>query len=69
MVDISLWSTQSGQYAPITDVIRQRARAVRSWLCARPEKEIAVVTHGAFLHYLTEDWEDSCVYAGIIFMP
>ena len=30
----------------------------------RPEKEIVVVTHGTFLHYLTEDWEDSHTYEG-----
>ncbi|KAF7592242.1 hypothetical protein BBP40_000443 [Aspergillus hancockii] len=48
-----------GRYAPIPEIIRKRARAVRSWLYARQEKEIVVVTHGAFLHYLTEDWEDS----------
>ncbi|KAI9045150.1 phosphoglycerate mutase-like protein [Aspergillus affinis] len=34
------------------------------WTSKRPEKEIVVVTHGAFLHFLTEDWEDSYAHEG-----
>lgn len=30
---------------------------MRKWLWNREEKEIVLVTHGAFLHYLTEDWD------------
>ncbi|KAJ5273639.1 hypothetical protein N7478_008764 [Penicillium angulare] len=33
---------------------------MRYWLKKRPEKNIVVVSHGAFLHFLTDDWEDAC---------
>ncbi|OJJ50207.1 hypothetical protein ASPZODRAFT_58164 [Penicilliopsis zonata CBS 506.65] len=67
-VDLSLvhaeWNNKSGRYAPTNEAIKKRARAARRWLKARPEKEIIVVTHGGFLHYFTEDWEDSSHYQG-----
>ncbi|RAH86349.1 phosphoglycerate mutase family protein [Aspergillus japonicus CBS 114.51] len=58
------WTSKDGRYKPTREAIQERARAVRRWLYERPETEVAVVTHGAFLHFLTEDWEDSCVYEG-----
>ncbi|KUM62506.1 hypothetical protein ACN42_g4579 [Penicillium freii] len=54
----------SGRYAPTNKALKERARAARRWLKARPEKEIVMVTHGGFLHYFTEDWEDSSEYQG-----
>ncbi|KAJ9296163.1 hypothetical protein DTO271G3_5304 [Paecilomyces variotii] len=67
-VDLSLvkegWNTKKGKWAPETKAIKDRAREVRRWLKARPEKEIVLVTHGGFLHYFTEDWEDSSHYQG-----
>lgn len=36
--------------------MKRRAAAMRDWIYNRPEKHIALVTHGGFLHYLTEDW-------------
>ncbi|KAJ5751918.1 phosphoglycerate mutase-like protein [Penicillium odoratum] len=67
-VDLSLvelnWTKKTGRYEPTRDKIRGRARDVRAWLKSRPEKEIAVVSHGGFLHFLTEDWEDACKYDG-----
>lgn len=36
--------------------VQQRATEMRNWIYNRPEKHIALVTHGAFLHYFTEDW-------------
>ena len=56
---------QSGRYAPTNKALKERARAARRWLKARPEKEIVMVTHGGFLHYFTEDWEDSSQFQGI----
>lgn len=48
----------------MTEAIEKRARAVRCWLSHRVEREIVVVTHGAFLHFLTEDWEDGYTLEG-----
>jgi hypothetical protein len=36
--------------------VHQRAAEMRNWIYNRPEKHIALVTHGGFLHYFTEDW-------------
>ncbi|KAJ5267176.1 phosphoglycerate mutase family protein [Penicillium angulare] len=58
------WNNKAGRYAPINSALKGRARAARQWLKARPEKDIVVVTHGGFLHYFTEDWEDSSQYQG-----
>ncbi|RAH67232.1 uncharacterized protein BO66DRAFT_355443 [Aspergillus aculeatinus CBS 121060] len=67
-VDLSLvyegWNVKSGRFAPTNKAIKDRARAARRWLKGRPEKEIVLVTHGGFLHYFTEDWEDSSQFQG-----
>ncbi|KAM0803586.1 histidine phosphatase superfamily [Usnea florida] len=52
------WNVKTGKWAPTAESIIKRAREARQWLKARPEDEIVVVTHGGFLHYLTEDWSD-----------
>ena len=61
-VDLSLvregWNTKTGKWAPEREALKNRAREVRRWLKARPEKEIVLVTHGGFCHYLTEEWGD-----------
>ncbi|KAJ5845680.1 hypothetical protein N7534_009349 [Penicillium rubens] len=59
------WNNKlSGRYEPTNKALKERARAARRWLKARPEKEIVMVTHGGFLHYFTEDWEDSSQFQG-----
>ncbi|CAG8349139.1 unnamed protein product [Penicillium salamii] len=68
-VDLDLvhegWNNkQNGRFAPTNQAIKERARAARQWLKARPEKEIVMVTHGGFLHYFTDDWEDSSEFQG-----
>ncbi|KAL9104246.1 MAG: hypothetical protein Q9163_000794 [Psora crenata] len=50
------WNTKSGKWSPTDDAVAERARVARRWLKARPEKHIIVVTHGGFLHFLTEEW-------------
>lgn len=51
------WNSKEGYWGPDKAVVEQRAADMRSWLFERPEKTIVLVTHGAFLHYFTEDWE------------
>ncbi|PYI00268.1 phosphoglycerate mutase family protein-like protein, partial [Aspergillus sclerotiicarbonarius CBS 121057] len=59
-LDVSLvqedWNSKQGIYAATLPAVRRRAAALRNWLWKRPEEHIAVVSHGGFLHYLTEDW-------------
>ena len=67
-VDLSLvhegWNSKTGKWAPDSQAIVARAKEVRQWLKARPEKEVVLVTHGGFLHFLTEDWDDYNKLAG-----
>lgn len=55
-----------GAYAPSYDALEERARKFRCFLREKAhdlvlenpdrEHEVIVVTHGSFLHYLTNDW-------------
>ncbi|KAK2735014.1 hypothetical protein FQN57_001390 [Myotisia sp. PD_48] len=68
-VDLSLipedWNDKTqDKWAANSPSITARAREARRWLKERPEKEIAIVSHGGFLHYFTEDWQDSTLYQG-----
>ncbi|KAF8314941.1 phosphoglycerate mutase-like protein [Clavulina sp. PMI_390] len=45
------WNSKRGDFDPYN--IQERAKWVRKWLRARPEKEIVVVAHGDFLRRLT----------------
>ena len=57
-VDLDLvtkgWNSKSGKWAATNSAIEKRAREARVWLRGREEENIAVVTHGGFLHFLTE---------------
>ncbi|KAJ9654226.1 hypothetical protein H2198_006686 [Neophaeococcomyces mojaviensis] len=59
-IDFSLvkdgWNSKTGIYASDKETVKARAAALRSWLYQRSESNILFVTHGAFLHFLTEDW-------------
>lgn len=61
-VDFSLveegWNSKSGIYTPSFPAVERRAAALRAWLRGRSEESVVLVTHGAFLHYLIEDWAD-----------
>lgn len=50
------WNSKVGKWAPEQPEIQERAKTARRWLRSRPERDIVVVTHGALLHYLTDDW-------------
>ena len=57
-VDLSLvrkgWDSKQGRWAATTMAIEARAREARIWLRGREEEEVVVVTHGGFVHFLTE---------------
>ena len=48
------WTSKSGFYAATEAAIAARARWVRHWLRARPERHIVVVCHGDCLRYITQ---------------
>ena len=48
------WDSKKGKWAATSNAIEARAREARVWLRDRTEDEIVVVTHGGFLHFLTE---------------
>ncbi|KUM66111.1 hypothetical protein ACN42_g987 [Penicillium freii] len=50
------WHIKQGKWAPAAGRLLERAQLAREWLSQRPEKEIVVVSHGCFLHFLTDDW-------------
>lgn len=63
-IDFSLvtpdWNEKnSGRFSPVVGAIDARGRYVRRLLYERTEATVAVVSHGSFLHFLTEDWADS----------
>lgn len=55
-------------FAPELEKLDARARAARIWLrklaseVEGDEAHIVVVTHGAILHFLTEDWDGTSIY-------
>ena len=63
-----------GRWAPSAEAISARAREARRFIRkqigevqerqGRKDVEVVLVTHGGFLHYFTEDWEDSGLYSG-----
>ncbi|KAH8923715.1 phosphoglycerate mutase-like protein, partial [Atractiella rhizophila] len=58
------WIPKTGFYAPTPEALTLRAAAVREWLSKREEEKIAIVSHGAILHFLIEDWSDHCLESG-----
>jgi len=58
------WNSKKGKWASYDDAIDARAREARQWLMSRDEEEIAVVTHGGYLHYFTQDWADHSKFVG-----
>ena len=78
-VDLSLvkegWNvkTLENRYSPHSDAIKARARDVRVFLRQKlrelnangnADAQVVLVTHGGFLHYFTDDWEDAYQYPG-----
>jgi broad specificity phosphatase PhoE len=76
-VDLGLvtdgWNSKTGRWRPTSGAIEARARDARVWLrklaqgAARSSEEdvhIVVVTHGGYLHFLTEDWDGHALFTG-----
>ncbi|CAO2655522.1 Nn.00g043250.m01.CDS01 [Neocucurbitaria sp. VM-36] len=57
------WNSKEGYWAYTKEAISKRAADLRNMLFQRPEaqlmltEQIILVTHGAFAHFLTEDWD------------
>ncbi|KAI5369359.1 Putative histidine phosphatase superfamily, clade-1 [Septoria linicola] len=58
------WNSKRGRWSADFGPVQTRARQARVWLRDRPEKHIAVVTHGALLHYIIEDFVDVDRFSG-----
>ncbi|EMT71464.1 histidine phosphatase superfamily [Fusarium oxysporum II5] len=78
-VDLSLvkdgWNVKAlgTRYSPESDAIAARARDARIFMRQKirqlieqgdTDPQVALVTHGGFLHYFTDDWEDSWLNPG-----
>lgn len=74
-VDLALvtdgWNDKSetGPWFPEMGKVEARARAARRWLRdlarrAGDDAHIVVVTHGGFLHFLTDDWDGHSIEKG-----
>ncbi|KIW15682.1 hypothetical protein PV08_05732 [Exophiala spinifera] len=79
-VDLSLvtegWNvkTRDSRYSPASEAIAARARDTRRFLRQKAREltsdkgdenvEMVLVTHGGYLHYLTNDWEEANKLAG-----
>jgi len=58
------WNSKEGKWAPDRATVQKRAAKLRSWLFDRKEEVVVVVSHGGFLHALTEDWTGFVAAAG-----
>ncbi|KPI40169.1 uncharacterized protein AB675_11330 [Cyphellophora attinorum] len=74
-VDLSLlneqWTNKAlgTRYSPNANAIKARAKTARTWLREKaaellqqyPDEDVqlVLVTHGGYLHYFTDDWEDA----------
>lgn len=48
------WNSKLGKWSQNDTAVEDRAMDLRDYLASRPEREIVLVTHGFFLHFLTE---------------
>jgi broad specificity phosphatase PhoE len=59
------WTNKvTGLYTPHSERIDARCREARVFLRGLDAENVAVVTHGAVLHYLTGDWEGATTGVG-----
>lgn len=61
-VDLDLvhdgWDEKSGEFSNEPSILMERAAKLRRWLKSRDKKEVVVVTHGRFAHFLTGNVND-----------
>lgn len=57
------WTSKQGFYACTVPALQNRARWVRRWLRARPERDIVVVAHGDILRYMTDGYNSGAPWA------
>ncbi|CAK1366782.1 unnamed protein product [Cercospora beticola] len=53
------WFEHKGEFSVEPKTVKVRATKLRQWIKARPEKEIALVSHGFFNHFLCEEVDDN----------
>lgn len=53
------WHRNVGKFGVEHDALIERARLLRTTLKARPESNIAIVSHGSFAHYITGNVDES----------
>lgn len=52
------WNSKKGKFSSNTRAVEARAARMRNWLRDQPQEHVVVVTHGGFVHYLTQNWSD-----------
>ncbi|KAG4432183.1 hypothetical protein IFR05_012328 [Cadophora sp. M221] len=68
------WNSKNGRWSPAAHCIERRARSARLFIRAVADQSLAlypdrdvhivVVTHGGYLHYLTDDWDGAGKFVG-----
>lgn len=53
------WFEHKGEFSVEPKTVKVRATKLRQWIKARPEKEIGLVSHGFFNHFLCEEVDDN----------
>lgn len=52
------WFSREGEFTSDAKAVNERAKKLRKWIKQRPEKEVALVSHGFFNHFLTGEVND-----------
>ncbi|CZT14184.1 uncharacterized protein RCC_00158 [Ramularia collo-cygni] len=52
------WYLREGEFSSDPKAVNERAKKLRRWIKQRPEREIALVSHGFFNHFLTGEVTD-----------
>lgn len=53
------WLSNSGEWEMISSKVDKHAYEIRRYIKDLDAKHVVLVTHGGFLHWLTEDWSDN----------